>query len=395
MTLKVRLLPLLALIAISSTASAEWDIRGNLTGQSQFFIEPANHSGNHKSNFSLSSEVELYQSLTDFSSVTVTPFFRVDQQDEERTHFDFREFLFHQVRENWEWKIGLGKVFWGVAESVNLVDVINQRDSVEGIGSSEKLGQPMINLFTSREWGNVSFYILPGFREQTYAGENGRPRPSLVIDTDAARFESDDKEHHIDFALRVSKTLGDWDVGLHAFSGTARDPELVFNTNTGKLLPFYYQKNQFGIDAQATFESWLLKAELISISADRIENHAELVTGFEYSFYSIAESDVDLGVVAEWLYDDRKNNNVPSTNPFQNDLLIGLRFALNDEQSSDALLGVITDLDSGGEILSLEANRRIGNKVKASLDMRYWVNQPAGSQFADEDYLQFELAYFF
>jgi len=59
------------------------------------------------------------------------------------------------------------------------------------------------------------------------------------------------------------------------------------------------------------------------------------------------------------------------------------------------LLGVITDLDGGGEVLSLEANRRIGSKVKASIDMRYWVNQPTDSQFADEDYLQFELAYFF
>ncbi|MEE9335791.1 MAG: hypothetical protein V3U65_16995 [Granulosicoccaceae bacterium] len=395
MTLKMQLLPLLAMAAISTAASAEWDIRGNVTGQAQYFTENANHTGDHKSNVSLSSEIELYQSLTDSTSITVTPFFRIDQQDEERTHFDFREFLFHQVRENWEWKIGLGKVFWGVAESVNLIDVINQRDSVENGDSSEKLGQAMINVFTSREWGDVEFYILPGFRERSFPGEDGRPRPSLVIDTNDARFESDDKEHHIDFAFRVSKTLGDWDVGLHAFTGTARTPELVFNTNTGKLIPFYYQKNQVGIDAQATFESWLLKAEIIGITADRIENHAELVTGFEYSFYGIAESDIDLGVVAEWLYDDRKNNNVPSTNPFQNDLLIGLRFALNDEQSSDALLGVITDLDGDGEILSLEANRRIGSKVKASLDMRYWVNQPENSQFANEDYLQLELAYFF
>ncbi len=395
MNRKLQLLPLLALTAFSPVTSAEWEIRGNVTGQTQAFTEPAIHSGNHQSNVSLASEIELYQNLTDNSSVTVTPFFRFDQHDGKRTHFDFRELLFHQVRENWEWKVGLGKVFWGVAESVNIVDVINQRDSVEGVGSSEKLGQPMINFFTSREWADVEFYILPGFREQTFPGKDGRPRPSLVIDTNSARFESDDKEHHLDFALRLSKSFGEWDVGLHAFTGTARNPELVFNTNTGKLIPFYYQKNQLGIDAQATFESWLLKAELISITADRIENHIELVTGFEYSFYGIAESDVDLGVVAEWLYDDRKNDNVPSTNPFQNDLLVGLRFALNDEQSSDALLGVITDLDGGGEILSLEASRRIGSKVKASLDMRYWVNQPANSQFADEDYLQFELAYFF
>jgi len=312
MTLKAYLLPLITAVVFSSSASAEWEICGKMTGKAQIFTEPATHSGDHKGNFSLSSEIELYQALTDFSSVTVTPFFRFDQQDAERTHFDFRELLFHQVRDNFEWKIGLGKVFWGVAESVNLVDVINQRDSVEGFGTSEKLGQPMISVFSSRDWGDVEFFILPGFREQTYPGEDGRPRPALVIDTEEARFESDDKEHHVDFALRVTKSIGDWDVGLHAFTGTARNPELVFNTNTGRLIPFYYQKNQIGIDAQATFESWLLKAELIGITAKRIENHAELVAGFEYSFYGIADSDVDLGVVAEWLYDDRENRNVPS-----------------------------------------------------------------------------------
>jgi len=381
----------MTLLGLSNVAFAEWDYRGNITGQTQVFTEPAIHSGNHASNVSLSTEIELYREISDNGSITITPFIRIDQQDEERTHFDLRELMYTHVLDNWEWKLGLGKVFWGVAESVNVVDVINQIDSVEGLGSSEKLGQPMLSFFTSREWGDIEFFILPGFREQTFAGEDGRPRPPVVIDTDNAKFESGDKAAHVDFALRFVKTLGDWDIGLHAFNGTARNPEFSFNTNTGKLDPFYYQKTQFGIDAQATLESWLLKAELINVTADAVEDHIELVTGFEYSFYGIAQSDADLGVVAEWLYDDRDN----SSNVFQNDLLIGLRFALNDEQSSDALLGVISDLDGGGEILSLEATRRIGSSVKASFDMRYWVNQAEDSFFANEDYYQLELAYFF
>lgn len=370
---------------------AEWDIRGNAKAQLQEFANNVPQNALHTSNVSVSGELELYRDLTDNTSVTITPFARIDQRDKQRSHFDFRELLVHHITDSVEWKVGLGKVFWGVAESRNVVDVINQSDAVENGDSADKLGQPMINLFAARDWGDIDLYILPGFREQTLPGVNGRPRLPIVIDSDSPRYESDDEDQHIDFAVRLFKIMGDWDIGLHAFNGTARDPEFIFNTNTGKLEPFYYQKTQFGIDAQATLESWLLKAELISISADEVEDHIELVTGFEYSFYGIAETDIDLGVVTEWLYDDRDE----TSNPFQNDLLIGLRLALNDEQSTDALIGVISDLDGDGEILSLEANRRIGSSLKASIDARYWINQPTDSPFDSEDYIQFELGYYF
>ena len=388
---KILVASLISISAYTLPAIAEWDIRGNVTAQLQEFANSAPQSESHTSNVSLSGEIELYRDLTDDTSVIITPFARIDQRDSERSHFDFRELLVHHITDSFEWKVGLGKVFWGVAESRNPVDVINQSDAVENGVSADKLGQPMINLFAARDWGDIDLYILPGFREQTFPGEDGRPRLPVVIDSDSPRYESNDEEQHIDFALRLFKTVGDWDIGLHAFNGTARDPEFVFNTNTGKLEPFYYQKTQIGIDAQATLESWLLKAELINITADEVEDHIELVTGFEYSFYGIAETDIDLGVVTEWLYDDRDE----TTNPFQNDLLIGLRLALNDEQSTDALLGVISDLDGDGEILSLEASRRIGSSLKASIDARYWINQPTDSPFDNEDYVQFELGYFF
>jgi hypothetical protein len=388
---KILVASLISISAYTLPAIAEWDIRGNVTAQLQEFANSAPQSESHTSNVSLSGEIELYRDLTDDTSVIITPFARIDQRDSERSHFDFRELLVHHITDSFEWKVGLGKVFWGVAESRNPVDVINQSDAVENGDSADKLGQPMINLFAARDWGDIDLYILPGFREQTFPGEDGRPRLPVVIDSDSPRYESNDEEQHIDFALRLFKTVGDWDIGLHAFNGTARDPEFVFNTNTGKLEPFYYQKTQIGIDAQATLESWLLKAELINITADEVEDHIELVTGFEYSFYGIAETDIDLGVVTEWLYDDRDE----TTNPFQNDLLIGLRLALNDEQSTDALLGVISDLDGDGEILSLEASRRIGSSLKASIDARYWINQPTDSPFDNEDYVQFELGYFF
>ena len=299
------------------------------------------------------------------------------------------------MADSWEARIGLGKVFWGVAESVNFVDVINQFDSVENDDASAKLGQPMINVLLPRDWGDIDLYILPGFRERTFAGVDGRPRTPVIINDDLAEYESSSEERHVDVAARVSTTLGIWDVGLSAFSGTARDPDIRFDPERGELFPFYYQTTQIGLDIQATLESWLLKAEVVNRQADEIEDHFALVSGFEYSFFDIRESGADLGIVSEWLFDDRDDD---IGQPFQNDLLLGLRLALNDEQSLEGLLGVFADLDGGGQIISLEGSRRFGDNIKASLLMRLWENaddDPILSLFSNEDFIQLDIALFF
>ena len=138
-----------------------------------------------------------------------------------------------------------------------------------------------------------------------------------------------------------------------------------------------------------------MKAEVVNRQADEIEDHFSLVGGFEYSFFDIRESGADLGIVSEWLFDDRDDD---ISQPFQNDLLLGLRLALNDEQSLEGLLGVIADLDGGGQIISLEGSRRFGDNIKASLLMRLWENaddDPILSLFSNEDFIQLDIALFF
>ena len=173
------------------------------------------------------------------------------------------------------------------------------------------------------------------------------------------------------------------------FNGTSREPLFIPNTQTGQLTPYYHQISQLGLEVQATLESWLLKLELAHQQGKLIENHLEMVAGLEYSFYGIANTDLDIGIISEYLWDERSE----SPNNFQNDLLIGLRFALNDEDSSEALIGVISDLDGDGEVLTLEASRRINNRLKISAEAVIWNGED--NPFDKEDYLQFELGYFF
>ena len=62
---------------------------------------------------------------------------RLDSADSSRSHFDLRELNYLWLGDAGELSVGIGKVFWGVAEFVHLVDIINQTDLVENIDEEE------------------------------------------------------------------------------------------------------------------------------------------------------------------------------------------------------------------------------------------------------------------
>ena len=204
-----------------------------------------------------------------------------------------------------------------------------------------------------------------------------------------------DEDSHIDYALRWFNTLGDWDIGLSYFKGTSRDPHLVqFNNSLGVLVPNYLQMQQIGLDLQATTDEWLWKLEFIQ-KQWQVEDFRALTAGLEYSFIGIFDSNADIGLVVEYLYDTRDDN---ATTPFEDDLMLGLRLALNDTQSTEALLGVIIDRDTKESLLSLEVSRRLTDHWKLEIEARTFQHINNNSFFQSmekDDYIQFDLAYYF
>jgi hypothetical protein len=392
---------------LSFQLHADWS--GNVTVQDRYFIDDplTTNSAQYVNYLSLSSEVEFYRAWNnDESSINITPFFRVDQYDEERTHGDLREMYYQQTFDTWELRLGISKVYWGVTESQHLVDVINQTDSIESIDGEDKLGQPMIMASFEKDWGTVDVFILPYFRERTFQGIEGRPRTSLVIDTDQVSYESSDEEQNIDYALRWFHFIGDLEIGLSYFNGTSREPLFKLGNSNGSavLTPHYPLMQQAGLDAQLTTEEWLWKLEVIARDWQVFnETNTQLIDqsfialtgGFEYTFVGIADSDADLGLVTEYLYDDR---NKQASSFFQNDLLVGLRLAMNDAESSEALLGVIYDLDYQEYLISLEASRRFADSWTAALEVRIFNkidNDSLLNNIAKDDFIQLDIAYHF
>ncbi len=386
------------LAALPASAETYFEVSGKVAGELRAFTEDAQFAGqNQDTNLSFLVEPEFFWEWNDGDdSLTFTPYLRVDENDPERTHGDIRELSWLHVGEDWELRAGIRKVFWGVTEFQHLVDVINQTDAVDDFDGEDKLGQPMINLSLVRDWGIVDLFVLPGFRERTFPGREGRLRGGVVVNTDAAEYESGDEEKHIDTAIRWSHTLGDFDIGAYWFHGTNRDPELVVRNQGGQtvLVPRYVQMDQIGFDLQATLDSWLWKVETLWRDTTK-EDYFAAQAGFEYTFYGIRESSADLGVLLEYGWDERGED---ATSNVQNDLFFGGRITLNDEASTELLAGMSHDLDYDSLSVVVEASRRFGDNWKASLDGRFFSaddNRDLASAFDRDDHLQLSIERYF
>lgn len=322
-------------------------------------------------------------------------FYRYDMRDTKRTHSDIRELNYSYIGDNWELLIGYGKEFWGVAESRHLVDIINQTDLVENTDQEDKLGQPMLKLVYESDIGIFSGFVLPYFRERTFPGFKGRLRSVPVVDNDLSLYESSKEKKHVDWAARWAHTFSVWDVGLSVFHGTSREPRFIlgFKAFEPRFVPVYDIISQYSIDVQATIEAWLWKFEGYHRKADT--SFEAMVGGFEYTLYGIFDSDKDLGLIAEYHYDSR---NQLSPQPFNNDLAVGFRLALNDIANTEFLALALIDRHLSSRSYRFEASRRVKGNLSASLEATIFDNiapQDPLYSFRQDNYVQVNLIYHF
>jgi len=386
----------LGLLLISFNGFAEFS--GNVAVESIHFSEPAKFENQFDQNTTLSFEPKWDGEWNDGDDLwSMELFMRADSKDSEREHADIRELLWLHLDDDNEWRVGVNTMFWGVTESQHLVDVINQVDGVEGIDGEDKLGQPMIHLKRYQDWGVLDFLVLPGFRERSFRGEEGRPRLPLVVDTDQAEYESSAGQQHIDYALRFSQTYNDLDLGVSWFSGTSRDPLLLPGSDSDGepvLIPFYEQMTQIGVDAQLLYLDWIWRLELIHREAESSDRDA-FVFGFEYTFFGVFDSVSDIGAIVEFSHDNRPED---LRAVYDRDLFLGARFALNDAQSTQMLAGFLVDVDKYSRSFRIEASRRVGQSWKATLELQTFTNVDDSDPlvaFEDDDYLLVDMAYFF
>lgn len=379
-------------------------------------------------------------------------FARYDDNDGARTHGDVRELYYQVIGDDFEFRLGARRVYWGVTESRHLVDIINQTDFVEDIDSETKLGQPMMNLALIRELGTLDLFLMPYQRARTFPGVEGYPRLPLPVHAHEARYQSRREQTHLDYALRYVNSFGPLDIGLAWFDGTAREPRLLPclqrgaqdpngdpfpgtqngpNCDLGSaipdpgvpeelipllqalgfapddeaaaqaffanlvLVPHYDRLRQASIDAQVVIGSLALKLEGVSREQQARQTWAG-VAGFEYTFGDVWATGADVGVLAEYLYDEREDL---LTTLFDDELFVGGRLSLNDIAGSQLLAGVIASRERfDHRLYGIEASRRLTDEWRLSLESRIFSEIPADAPaafFADQDFVTLTLERFF
>jgi len=377
------LLPLLAATARAADIVVEFS--GELGLETRVYPGGALHAGQRAHASGATIAPTLYAEDEEGRSVSISPFFRYDAADPQRTHADLREaylLLFGEAGEGeWELRLGVDRVAWGVAELRNPVDIVNQTDLVEHPDEKTKLGQPMAHATWSADWGALELFLMPWHRERTYPGRKGRLRSRLVVDRSKTTWESAAERRHLDWAARYSGSFGPVDLGLSYFDGQSREPFLrpaPGGADGPVLAPHYGKIRQAGLDMQVTTGPWLLKLEAIRrMGAHRAraddpfgpgekEDYGAWAAGGEYGFYGVFGSAADLTLLAEWHRDGRGAGR--ATNAYENDLFLAARLALNDVESTEFTVSLVEDLARSGRVLGFEAKRRLNDRLSLKLE---------------------------
>lgn len=398
-------LTLKLILCSSAQAEDEYSVTGELVLESRYFIEdPIYQEQLTNQNFiSIQPKFNYYLENTIFTFEPIVKFGNKAINDD---YFDIRKLLITHFVDDFEINIGIDKIFWGQMESLNLVNIINQTDFLSSIDGDDKLGQPMVSVSYKLDMGIITMYALPYFREREFPSLKERLRPPLDINQDYTMYESKDKEKNIDYAIRFQNSFGDLELGLSYFNGTSRIPrlEIAVIENTGinplpkyriETVPKYNLLEQYGVDLLYLLGSVSLKMEAIS-GKELEEEFYAYVVGLEYGYYGFLGSDYSIDLIAEYQFDERKNQEFIIG---QNDIMIGARIDLNDFAGSEISLGYIKDLEySGSSSGYIEASRRIGNNIRVSLK-GYIFNAKDEEDmlrfFSKDDHAEINIEYFF
>lgn len=223
------------------------------------------------------------------------------------------------------------------------------------------------------EWGETQFLILPFHQTRTWREPNQRRALTKPVSSDALYL---DGEQPLDLASRVSFWQDELDIALSAFYGNSREPLLI--ETASEWQQSYAKIFQFGTELQWTKDDLLVKGEG-TLKSGEGSTYGTLVAGFEYSLYGFSFSQGQLGLIAEYTWDNR-DTSAPAT-IYDNDLFLGLRWQANDVSDTELLLSGLFDLDDASQIYKLTASGRISHHWRWVAESYYYLPWPIMSRW--------------
>ena len=395
---------LLFFFIFSFTCQSEeiyWELNNEKTFETRIFHKD-NAYAHQKNTYSIHLKSELFVEPTSNINLLIEPTYRYDHHDKERSLFDISQAYFLYFNDYSEFKVGKDKVFWGVTELKNLVDIINSPDDSSGEDKS-KLGQSLISYsYINEKIGFVDLIYMPLFHEPTKIGKRGRLRLNLPTQNYNTTYEGGAGRKVPSWAVKWQNSYGDSDISLQFFRGTSRNSSTLpkLEDSQIKYFPGHERITQIGTFFQKIYGPIIFKFEGIKRNGQKNakyerENFYSYITGFEYVITRVFDKVWDLNLFTEYSNDDRGSN---STDIFQNDLFLGTRINLNDVEGTEITQTLTLDLNGDGNTGSLEISTRIMESVRLAANYTsHWSvnNKDTLYSFRRDNYLGIKITNYF
>ena len=386
---------------ICFSANIYWSLDSEKTFHTRLFHKDTSYQS-QKNTYAIELSSELFVEPNQNTNFLLVPNYRYDHFDKERSLFDISQGYILYFNKRSELKIGKEKIFWGVTELKNLVDIVNSPDNASGEEKS-KLGQTLISYsYIDNNFGFIDLIYMPEFHKPSQVGKKGRLRLNLPTEDYNTVYEGGAGEKTPSWAAKWQNSFGNTDISFQLFRGTSRDTSTIPKIENGQVKYFagYERVSQFGSFIQKVSGPFIYKFEGIKRNGQKNslykrQNYYSYITGLEYIKTRLYQKMWDLNLFLEYSNDDRGSS---STDIFQNDLFLGSRISLNDVDGTEITQTLSLDMDGNGNIGSIEISSRLRETLRITADYRfYWSLKKADTlySFRKDNYIGIRLTNYF
>ena len=346
---------------------AELDMKSYIGAEYKSYIKTKNDSLNTNKAITFHNEFKYsLETIKLYSKIDVLK----DFDENKRDQINLNELYLSFAYDDFDLDIGKKVIFLGSLEAYNLVDIFNRQNYQKDSLDEYKKGAYLLGLnYYLEDEKKLSFY-LKYFEEDIKIGSKDSPYyPYGLEDYDESLIFSNADEKPSFVALYEDTYDEDIiaDVAFGFFYGY--DEAILSQKSSGTYRPFLFQSMKV-----FTFDTFVVDSTLYKVEASYskvvddgvfdIKDFYKIGFGSEYTIENIIQNH-NLGFIAEYYKSNSKYHS------FDNDIFLALRYAFNDKDSSQILLGLVKDLGNSQKSAYLEYAGRVTDTLNMSADIRY------------------------
>ncbi len=279
--------------------------------------------------------------------------------------------------------------FWGALEVRNITDNFNNDELRGDPFYKDKLGSWNTSYSHFTDNGEFSIIVklyeqaremsafpyvyyyfpstvgsVPLLYDNSLISEEGNTRPSVYLKYSA----STESEYPIDYSFIYENGYDSQRYYTQKIDPASSSVSIQENA---------YLVNKFLTCNTMVVNSTLIKLEAVYadvINNKDISDYIHLGLGVEHTLTRVYK-EADLGLISEYYsyttLENDKRDDLELFELFQNDLFLGARYTLNDQESTTLVGGMILDLDYDEQVYYLEYETRLADIIKVNFDYRY------------------------